>query len=61
MADSFLPRWSLRTEGAIMPDERLPTGQMVRPRYDYVVENDTLTLTAQEASKQTFQFQRQVE
>jgi hypothetical protein len=39
----------------------LPTGQLTRPRYDYVVEEDTLTLTAQEASKQTFQFQRQVE
>src|SRR5918995_5180156 len=29
MADSFLPRWSLKNEGAIMPDERLPTGQVV--------------------------------
>lgn len=39
----------------------LPTGEMTRPRYSYVLEEDTLTLTALEASKQTFQFQRQVE
>jgi len=28
MTDSFLPRWTLKTEGTIMPDERLPGGQM---------------------------------
>ncbi len=28
MSDSFLPRWTLKTEGTIMPDERLPGGQM---------------------------------
>jgi putative pyrimidine permease RutG len=28
MTDSFLPRWTLKTHGTIMPDERLPTGQM---------------------------------
>src|SRR5919112_333100 len=37
MADSFLPRWSLRTEGAIMPDERLPIGQMVVVGLQHVV------------------------
>ncbi|MBL0405033.1 pyrimidine utilization transport protein G [Microvirga aerilata] len=37
MADSFLPRWSLKTEGAIMPDERLPTGQMVVVGLQHVV------------------------
>src|SRR3954469_15324680 len=25
--DGYFPRWSLKTEGTIMPDERLPTGQ----------------------------------
>ncbi len=28
MSDGFLPRWTLKTEGTIMPDERLPGGQM---------------------------------
>ncbi|MFC4172010.1 solute carrier family 23 protein [Microvirga sp. GCM10011540] len=28
MSDGFLPRWTLKTEGVIMPDERLPSGQM---------------------------------
>ena len=37
MADSFLPRWSLKTEGAIMPNERLPTGQMVVVGLQHVV------------------------
>ncbi len=37
MTDSFLPRWSLKTEGAIMPDERLPTGQMVVVGLQHVV------------------------
>ena len=37
MADSFLPHWSLKTEGAIMPDERLPTGQMVVVGLQHVV------------------------
>jgi uracil-xanthine permease len=28
MSDGFLPRWALKSEGIIMPDERLPGGQM---------------------------------
>src|ERR671916_3237557 len=28
MSDGFLPRWTLKSEGVIMPEERLPTGQM---------------------------------
>jgi putative pyrimidine permease RutG len=28
-SDGFLPRWTLKTEGTIMPDERLPAGQTV--------------------------------
>jgi uracil-xanthine permease len=27
MAEGFLPKWTLKTEGIIMPDERLPMGQ----------------------------------
>jgi putative pyrimidine permease RutG len=37
MSDSFLPRWSVKTEGIIMPDERLPTGQMVVVGLQHVV------------------------
>jgi uracil-xanthine permease len=37
MSDSFLPRWSLKTEGIIMPDERLPTGQMIVVGLQHVV------------------------
>src|SRR5215211_5181846 len=37
MSDSYLPRWSLKTEGVIMPDERLPTGQMVVVGLQHVV------------------------
>src|SRR5215210_4504213 len=37
MTDSFLPKWSLKTEGVIMPDERLPTGQMVVVGLQHVV------------------------
>jgi uracil-xanthine permease len=37
MSDSFLPRWSLKTEGVVMPDERLPTGQMVVIGLQHVV------------------------
>ena len=37
MTDGFLPRWSLKTEGVIMPDERLPTGQMVVVGLQHVV------------------------
>jgi putative pyrimidine permease RutG len=37
MSDGFLPRWTLKTEGAILPDERLPTGQMVVVGLQHVV------------------------
>src|SRR4051794_277071 len=37
MTNSFLPRWSLKTEGVIMPDERLPTGQMIVMGLQHVV------------------------
>ncbi|WP_414471760.1 solute carrier family 23 protein [Microvirga sp. M2] len=37
MTNSFLPKWTLKTEGAIMPDERLPTGQMVVVGLQHVV------------------------
>jgi len=37
MSDGFLPRWSLKTEGVVMPDERLPTGQMVVVGLQHVV------------------------
>jgi len=37
MSDSFLPKWTLKTEGIIMPDERLPTGQMVVVGLQHVV------------------------
>ena len=37
MTDGFLPRWTLKTEGIIMPDERLPTGQMVIVGLQHVV------------------------
>jgi len=37
MTDSFLPKWTLKTEGTIMPDERLPTGQMVVVGLQHVV------------------------
>ncbi|WP_457093936.1 solute carrier family 23 protein [Microvirga sp. P5_D2] len=37
MTDRFLPNWTLKTEGAIMPDERLPTGQMVVVGLQHVV------------------------
>jgi putative pyrimidine permease RutG len=37
MADNYLPRWTLKTEGTIMPDERLPTGQMVVVGLQHVV------------------------
>jgi uracil-xanthine permease len=37
MTDSYLPRWTLKTEGTIMPDERLPTGQMVVVGLQHVV------------------------
>lgn len=37
MSDGFLPKWTLKTEGAIMPDERLPTGQMVVVGLQHVV------------------------
>jgi putative pyrimidine permease RutG len=34
---SFLPRWTLKTEGTIMPDERLPTGQTLIAGLQHVV------------------------
>jgi len=37
MSDGFLPRWTLKTEGTIMPDERLPTGQTVVAGLQHVV------------------------
>src|SRR3954454_8548099 len=35
--DGYFPRWSLKTEGTIMPDERLPTGQTVVLSLQHVV------------------------
>ncbi len=37
MSDGYLPKWTLKTEGAIMPDERLPTGQMIVVGLQHVV------------------------
>ncbi|MCG7392467.1 NCS2 family nucleobase:cation symporter [Microvirga sp. ACRRW] len=37
MSDSFLPKWTLKNEGIIMPDERLPTGQMIVVGLQHVV------------------------
>src|SRR5215211_5231944 len=37
MSDSFLPRWSLKTEGTIMPDERLPMGLTLVAGLQHVV------------------------
>jgi putative pyrimidine permease RutG len=37
MSDGFLPRWTLKTEGTIMPDERLPGGQMAVLGLQHVV------------------------
>jgi len=37
MTDRFLPKWTLKTEGIIMPDERLPSGQMVVMGLQHVV------------------------
>src|SRR3954451_13553292 len=34
---SFLPHWTLKNEGAIMPDERLPTGQTLIAGLQHVV------------------------
>jgi uracil-xanthine permease len=34
---SYLPRWTLKTEGTIMPDERLPTGQTLVAGLQHVV------------------------
>src|SRR5215218_5783740 len=34
---SFLPHWTLKTEGTIMPDERLPPGQTVVVGLQHVV------------------------
>jgi uracil-xanthine permease len=34
---SILPRWTLKTEGTIMPDERLPTGQTLVAGLQHVV------------------------
>jgi putative pyrimidine permease RutG len=36
-ANSFFPRWSLKTEGVIMPEERLPPGQTVVVGLQHVV------------------------
>src|SRR5215207_6662632 len=33
----YFPRWSLKTEGTIMPDERLPSGQTVVLGLQHVV------------------------
>src|SRR3954447_2036191 len=35
--DGYFPRWSLKSEGTIMPDERLPPGQTVVLRLQHVV------------------------
>src|SRR3954470_20454305 len=35
--DGYFPRWSLKTEGTIMPDERLPPGQTVVLGLQHVV------------------------
>ena len=35
--DGYFPRWSLKTEGTIMPDERLPAGQTVVLGLQHVV------------------------
>jgi putative pyrimidine permease RutG len=35
--DGYFPRWSLRTEGVIMPEERLPAGQTVVLGLQHVV------------------------
>ncbi len=37
MTDRYLPRWTLKTEGIIMPDERLPMGQTVIIGLQHVV------------------------
>ncbi len=37
MTDSYLPRWTLKTDGIIMPDERLPMGQTVIMGLQHVV------------------------
>jgi putative pyrimidine permease RutG len=37
MTDGFLPRWTLKTEGTIMPDERLPMGQTLVAGFQHVV------------------------
>jgi putative pyrimidine permease RutG len=37
MSTGFLPRWTLKTEGTIMPDERLPTGQTLVAGLQHVV------------------------
>jgi putative pyrimidine permease RutG len=36
-AEGFLPRWRLKTDGVIAPDERLPTGQTVAVGLQHVV------------------------
>ncbi len=36
-AQGFLPRWRLKTDGVIAPDERLPTGQTVAVGLQHVV------------------------
>src|SRR3954462_4363131 len=35
--DGYFPRWSLKSEGTIMPNERLPTGQTVVLGLQHVV------------------------
>ncbi len=37
MSNGFWPRWTLKTEGAIMPDERLPMGQSLVVGLQHVV------------------------
>jgi uracil-xanthine permease len=37
MADGYFPRWSLKTEGVILPDERLPAGPTVVLGFQHVV------------------------
>jgi uracil-xanthine permease len=37
MSNGFLPRWTLKTEGTIMPDERLPIGQTLVTGLQHVV------------------------
>ncbi|MBF9231955.1 solute carrier family 23 protein [Microvirga alba] len=37
MTNGFLPRWTLKTEGTIMPDERLPYGQTIVVGLQHVV------------------------